>query len=221
MPWGKMPHTAWMFDPPGLYLFALLHPYMIEADMHRRDGRGHLPVSMRQKRAAFHLPLACSRRSVDRARARVKPGKEVQGARARFLSTAPRYQRRESAVSTCGHGGRAVPHGEQGRQRLAVGQQENGTRPFRKGQGCLLCPEPSLQGGTWGVIKGKGERGVTSLHGPLPAGGVHVCGSISHPLASFAIPVQWGLVLRRLSSTRRAAGGGRREKGFCSSYPFV
>ena len=40
---------------------------------------------MLQKRDEFHLPFPCGRRSVDLARARIKPGKEGQGTLAKVL----------------------------------------------------------------------------------------------------------------------------------------
>jgi len=76
---GKVAHKARMFGQPGLHLFALMHPYIIEYHMHRRDSRGSLPVHMLQKSDAFHLPFPLGCRGVDRARARIKTGKEVQG----------------------------------------------------------------------------------------------------------------------------------------------
>jgi len=82
---GKVEHKAWMFGQPGLHLFALMHPEMIEDHMHGRDGRDNLPIHMRQEREAFHLPFPLGRGGVDLARARIKTGKEVQGSLAGVL----------------------------------------------------------------------------------------------------------------------------------------
>src|SRR5712692_5000820 len=60
----KVQHKAWMFGQPGLHLFALMHPYIIEDHMNRRDGRDNLPIHMLQKGDEFHLPFALGRGGV-------------------------------------------------------------------------------------------------------------------------------------------------------------
>jgi hypothetical protein len=47
--------------------------------MNRGDGRSNLPIHIRQKSDAFHLPFPLGRRGVDLPRSRIKTGKEVQG----------------------------------------------------------------------------------------------------------------------------------------------
>jgi len=73
-------HKARVCGQPGLHLLALVHPDIIQHDMNRRDVRGHLPIDLLQKGNAFHLAFALGRGGVDRTRARIKTGKEVQGA---------------------------------------------------------------------------------------------------------------------------------------------
>src|SRR5262249_26725794 len=46
----KVEHKARMFGQPGLYLFALMHPKIIEHHMNRRDGWSNLPIDMLQER---------------------------------------------------------------------------------------------------------------------------------------------------------------------------
>ncbi len=82
---GKVEHKAWMFGQPGLHLFALMHPEIIEDHMNGRDGRDNLPIHMLQERDEFHLPFPLGRRGVDLARARIKTGKKVQGTLAGVL----------------------------------------------------------------------------------------------------------------------------------------
>jgi hypothetical protein len=53
--------------------------------MNRRDVRGHLPIDLLQKGNEFDLPFALGCGSVDRARTRIKTGKEVQGSFAGIL----------------------------------------------------------------------------------------------------------------------------------------
>src|SRR5215813_6752463 len=85
----KMQDKARMCGQPGLPLRALVHPEIIEHPMHRRDVRGNLPIAMLQKGYELPLPFARGGGGVDRARARIKPGTEVQGALADIRLFAP------------------------------------------------------------------------------------------------------------------------------------
>ncbi len=80
-----MEHKARVFGQPGLYLLALVHPYIIEHHMNGRDSRGNLPIHLLQKHDEFHLPFPFGRGGVDFPRARIKPSKQVQRAFADIL----------------------------------------------------------------------------------------------------------------------------------------
>ena len=97
----KVQHKARVFGQPGLYLLAFVPPYIIEHHMNRRDVRGHLLIDMLQERDEFHLPFPLGRRGGDRTRARIKPGKKVQGTRAGILVFDP-----HGVARLCGQGGR-------------------------------------------------------------------------------------------------------------------
>src|SRR4029453_8248977 len=96
-------HKARVFGQPGLHLLALVHPDIIEHDMNRRDVRGHFPIDLLQKGNEFDLPFALGCGSVDRARTRIKTGKEVQGSFAGILVFDPAWLAR---VWSEGRGGR-------------------------------------------------------------------------------------------------------------------
>ena len=56
--WWEVKYKPQVFGQLGLYLLALMHPYIIGHYMNRRDVRDNLPIYMLQKGDEFHLPFA-------------------------------------------------------------------------------------------------------------------------------------------------------------------
>ena len=81
----KVAHKARGCRPPGLDLFPLMPPHIIEHHVHRLDARGNLPSPMVQKGHAFHLPFALGRCGIPLPGARVKTSKQMQSALAGIL----------------------------------------------------------------------------------------------------------------------------------------
>jgi hypothetical protein len=72
-------YNARMCGQPGVHLFDLVHPEIIEYPMHRWDSWGNFSIPMRQKGDTFHLPFPFGCRRIDFACPCIKTRKEMQG----------------------------------------------------------------------------------------------------------------------------------------------